>query len=561
MVAKRLRGSDTMSDDDFFYNGQVDNLSYSYNPDFIGPVQQQQLFNAAKEVIDKMSGAGPNDDADRATVNMPPAALIKGRGAELGLISRGFQNKSVLKLPMGGAKLHNAFAEQLKAWQPVTCKMQFAYKGILNVNNSLSDSRLIYTRYYTHQFVRHGQVSINSSSYNSETTNWNHTLGPDDSSVRLQPPAGSAYAAGPAGYSTGLKTPYRYPRNQDWQAMRLSNILLENIGWNANPCKFVSTGATGTSASSPAALSLTSCQVYANAPLYTVDSQPSVNSQPSLQPRDMAFNDPPTASTSCYYRSQFGTGNLSYQFCNDGTSPVVVDVVVTQLKKGQSCDNFDSYKTLLNDSFGQGYLNMCFANRGVIDMAGLQPVSTDPFLNAKVEFMPEKALKYVNYETTGGANAPKGIKFVARDQFIVDAGSVKPYTMNLPAQNYDARDYNYDNFSVDDKTYCISVAFSTVATPVIESGTVGVAVLDRRGNSCNVSVTGTYTEQVHPVYLAEYANNFYINGILHKPYFPTGYPAAGLRRSNILPTETATRSTADTSAFIDVGATNTQAGA
>jgi len=552
---KFLRGSndDETMDESQFLEVSNNPLAYSMNPDYMSASAQQSFFRNAKRAVDAMNGAGEGDDVDRATVNLPPAAIVRGRGAELGLISRGFQPKSRLKIPMGNAKLHNAFAEQLKAWDPVLCKMQFVYKGILNVGYAVNDNGP--TRYCTHQFYRHSSL-VNNALHADTTQAWNLTLGPDVSLIRALPPVGSAYSV-PAGYNTSLVSSCRYPPNETHHSVRLSRVLLENIGWNANPIKYVGTGVGSVGLVS--ALSTTQAVVYANCPLQTVDVMSAQQSLPALQPRDMTFATSPLNSTSCYYRSQFGVGGISYQFANDGNAPVVVDIVVTKMKKGQKFATLADYVSALKASFGQGYLNMCMGNRGVVDMQGLYPQATDVFLNSKVEFMPEKALAFYDQNGVASGQAPRGITFVARDQFIIDAGSVKPYSLQLPALNYDARDYDQSQFHVDDLSYCVSIGYSTLAIPVVESGTVGVAVIDRRGGSLNVTCSGVYTEKVHPVYLAEYNNNFYINGVLQAPYFGTTPPT--LARQTILPAETANRGNTVASSYIDLGATNTQSGA
>ena len=556
---KYLRGSDnddetmTWEDSSQFTQVSGNPLAYSMNPDYLSAADQQTFFRNAKRAVDQMNGAGQGDDVDRATVNLPPAAVVPGRGAELGLISRGFQTKSRLKIPMGNAKLHNAFAEQLRAWEPVLCKMQFVYKGILNVAYAINDTGA--TRYCTHQFYRHS-AAVNNSLHADTTLLWNETLGPDVSLIRQIPPAGSAYSV-PSGYNTSLVSCVRYPQNQAKQAVRLTRVLTENIGWNANPIKFVGTGA-GT-VGSVNTLQLANQAVYANAPLQQVDGITAIQSLPALQPKDMNNATAPANSTACYYRCQTGVGSVSYQFANDGNAPVVVDIVVTKMKKGQKFATTDNYVTALKNSFGQGYLNMCLGNRGVVDMQGLYPQIDDVFLNSKVEFMPQKALSFYDQNAVASGQAPRGITFVARDQFIVDAGSVKPYSLQLPALNYDPRDYDQSNYHVDDLSYCVSVAYSTLAIPVVESGTVGVSVIDRRGASLNMTCSGVYTEKVHPVYLAEYNNNFYINGILQAPYYGTTPPT--LARQSILPVETANRGSTVASSYIDLGATNTQSGA
>lgn len=512
---------------------------------------QQATLSGAKRLVDQMTGAG-EQDIDRDNVNMPPAAIIPGRGAEVSIISKGFQPGSRLKIPGGGAKIHNAFAEQIKAWEPVTAKCSFAYKGLLNVSFVASDHPK--TRYYSHQFFRHCHLGINNQSHADNTTAWNTTLGPDASFTRLVPASGgSAYTAVTVANTT-LSSAYRFPPSGSTQVIRLTRNMLENIGWNANPFKHV----TATTTAVNNTLTTSTPVVYADASTYAVDTiANATKSLPSQQPRNMSIGGALTDSASSYYRSQFGSGLVNYQFCNDGTTPIVVDVVITKLKKGEVVGTPSDYVINLESAYKQGYLNMCLGNRGVVDLGGDGLNSSDIFSDSKVEFMPAKCLKYYNKANT---NEPRPFVHVVRDQFIVDAGSVKPYEFKMPSINYYAADYDALNNYVDDLTYCVSIAFSTLSTPCIETlvGS-GNAIIDRRGNSLNMSVTGTYTERCHPVYLSEFNNNWFTNGILSKPVY-LGTPPT-IARSTVIPPEMATRGSTQGSAYIDTGASNTVSGA
>lgn len=512
---------------------------------------QQATLSGAKRLVDQMTGAG-EQDIDRDNINMPPSAIIPGRGAEVSIISKGFQPGSKLKIPGGGAKIHNAFAEQIKAWEPVTAKCSFAYKGLLNVAFTAGVNPK--TRFYTHQFFRHASLSINSSTHADNTTAWNNTLGPDSSYTRLVPASGGSAYAVLAGVNTTLKSPYRFPQTGGHQAIRLTRNMLENIGWNANPYKHM----TATTTTLSSTLTYTTPVVYADASNYVIDNaSQATKSLPSQQPRNMSQADGAVGSASSYYRSQFGSGLVNYQFCNDGTTPIVVDVVITKLKKGEAVGAPSTYVTNLENAYKQGYLNMCLGNRGVVDLEGEGINSSDVFDNSKVEFMPAKCLRYYNRANT---NEPRPFVHVVRDQFIVDAGSVKPYEFKMPPINYYAPEYNAENDFIDDLTYCVSVAFSTLSTPAIETITgAGSAIIDRRGNSLNMSVTGTYTERCYPVYLSEFNNNWFTNGILTVPQY-IGTPPA-ITRSTVIPPEMSTRGSTQSSAYIDTGASNTLSGA
>lgn len=515
---------------------------------------QERVFKRARRSVDKASGADLRSNIDRSNQSMPYSAVIVGRGAEVGQIGRQFQPCSTLKLPAKGAKLHNAFAEMCKAWGGVDCRMSFAYKAILPVN--FTANTLPVTRFYTHQIFRHKLNGINAGSFADTTTNWHQTLGPDDSLIRAVPPTGSATAA-ITGWDTSIRSPFRMPTNGTVQWARLTQTHKENIGWNCNPFKFKSSSdQTTQSGLTPA----TSVLCYANAPLLALDDNTPVTTMPGQQPK-AATTGNMTNDTSCYYRTQNDEGLITYQMCNDGTTPVVCDVVITQLKKGEYLSSDDltngAIKSLEN-AYGQGYMNMCLPQRGVINFDGQIPTLNDPFFNSRVEFMPAAALKYYNGVTAAGTTLHP-FKQVARDQFIIAAGSIKPFKFKLPSENYYAPDYDQGGGNhLCDYTYIVSVAFSTVATPVVESNTGATAstIIDRRGNALNVSVTGTYSERPLPCYLSEYNNNYYVNGVLRTPYYTATIPT--ITRANIIPPEEATRSTQNSTAQSIVGPFTTE---
>lgn len=511
----------------------------------------QQAAQAAGRKRARNESGQSRSEMERSNITLPHAFFMPGRGAELSQLTKGYQGFSKLNLPPGNAKIHNAFAEMSKQWSPVECGAAFAYKGILN--STVVAGSPAPTRFYTHQFIRHYGNYVNGPSYASNTTNWNNTLGPDSSLVRKIPANnGSAYgAADVSGFSGNLISPYRYPQQGDWQAMRLTRVVLENIGWVANPLKFI----TDRAATASASLASTYPYVY-NDPLYQVgySAAYAVNSHPNLQPRNMAVNDN-AKDTACYYRCQQGVGSVAYQFANDGTTAVVVDIVVHKLKKGQTQTSFSTATTALENQYKQGYLNSQLANRGALDLSGAAPSDVDIFVDSKVEFMPKQCLKYT---PSTADRSPRPFVQVTRDQFIVAAGSVKPYKFNLPALNYDARNYN-STAVVDDLTYIVSVAFSTAPVPIIESGTSAYAVVDRRGNSLNMSVTGNYNEKPHPVYLSDFNPQWYLNGVLNAPYYQTAVPT--LYRSEIISPDTASRGPLDSTSYIQVGPSNTTPGA
>ena len=140
--------------------------------DTLSQSSQQNVINDAQHAAEQLSG-GNTRDFERSNISMPGAALIPGRGAELPMINNQFQKPSRLKLKPSGAKMHNAFAEQVKAWGPVDCKMSFAYKAILPVVLAANVSPP--TRFSNHMFFRHC-ANVNAGNYSSETTAWHNTF-------------------------------------------------------------------------------------------------------------------------------------------------------------------------------------------------------------------------------------------------------------------------------------------------------------------------------------------------------------------------------------------------
>jgi len=187
-------------------------------------------------------------------------------------------------------------------------------------------------------------------------------------------------------------------------------------------------------------------------------------------------------------------------------------------------------------------------------------------------------------------------KQVARDQFIVSAGSTRNWSMSLQAMDYYASRYaqwqagpppdpppgggpyalieGYDNESncVDDLSYIVSIGVSGVPAPYVEynkgdaypDSTVPLAsVIDRRGTACSVSVTGAYKETCHPVYLSQVHTDTYINGRLDIPMydFPTlPKDVPQLTTNDIASIAQAVRTTDVSSALIGMGPFNTVGG-
>jgi len=521
-----------------------------------------------------------------------PAQMRMGRGAELS-----FQQQNVLspiKFKTGetkGASIIPAFSRERMLYKPQVVSMAFAYKMQLETpkfwNN---DNELPINRFVVHNVYRHVLTSTQNTSPNSiygkNTQSWNNTLGPDKSYVRklgaeLNGDTGTGSAYGVPNVNTGLnntlQSPYRYPQNGEFMYTRMSRRMTENLGWNANPMKIAAID------SGPGTVTgLTPLLVYANADVstgITMDSMPNLAPPSSTQTTQFG--------ASYYYRSQNSRGEISYNFNNEGTNPIVVDIVITRLKKGNAMIKKDFLSSLVQ-VYQDGYLNYSYANRNQQDLQGQPPNAADVTTNARGPFLPAKALdnyKLTRSPLTGSYFKEQShpYKQVARDQFIISGGATRQWSMYMQAIDYDARKYSQfqsidlpvafpiiDNDQecacVDDLSYCISIAISGVPAPFIEQPSASDivtdptnAVIDRRGTSSSCAITGLYKEHCHPVYLSMSNNETYINGKLDIPHFDeSATPTLGT--ADILSIANATRTSDVDTALIAMGPLNTVGG-
>lgn len=417
---------------------------------------------------------------------------------------------------------------------------------------------------------------------------WHCTLGPDSAYVRVGPGDAAAVAAGTSGpwwnepnlnsdgdgyvsvtgnpapsllasqtvaipnqhapgLAVTLKSPFRTPVNFQEMKTRLCIQQLENISWNLNHLKFKSpanTDATGT-------LSAVPLKVYDNAVLneFASGSTCPSNSLAWQQPAQQAYPGSGRFATNGIYKVQFGPGSVSYQFCNNASSPCIVDCVWVRLKKGLNSEaqalGFGGITTtqMIVNQCARGYLNRSYANQGVVQLAGKIPDATDVSINAECEFLPTSGFNFSSPSTTVVtqstlAGALNAFAVVSRDQFIVPAGAVKPWRTTFPSMNYDARNWDTNKANTDDRTVFLMFGFSGVTTCRLESNmgdvnstTEGVSgvptnafvgqyqVIDRAPTSVDMSVTGNYLERPKPCYLTEFVNKFYIRGVLNEPSF------------------------------------------
>jgi len=563
---------------------------------------QNAVMGAAEKASSGLSGAAAMDIGENPVL---PAQLIPGRGAELA--SSGMLVLAPIKFKTGeppGPKLTSAYGRERLMYTPQTALQAFAFKMQLAQPDYIRDEDETppVTRFVVHNVFRHVLAGPNNTGYSelpygTGSVLWNQTLGPDRSFVRKAgsvfydvPGQGSAYSIPPAtsGLVNTLSSPFRYPVNGDFMFTRMTRQLMENLGWNANPLKFMSV-----QPGSGDAVATSSLQVYGNA---VASNDALIYSMPNRVPADAT--SPSQKGSSFGYRSQNSQGKISYNFNNDGTNPVCVEIVITRVKKGHQLTAVQLKESMVQ-AYETGYLNYSYANRNQANFSGAAPGPEDVTTNSRGPFLPAKALS--NYKLTllndGQFQTNQSShpwKQVARDQFIVSAGSTRNWSTSLQAMDYYANRYpqwqappppepapgtfvpsaGLDNESncVDDLSYIVSIAVSGVPAPYVEynkgdaypDATASLAsVIDRRGTACSVSVTGAYKEVCHPVYLAQTHTDTYINGRLDIPMYdfpttPAGVPQ--LTTNDIANIGQAVRTSDANSALIGMGPFNTVGG-
>jgi len=552
------------------------------------PSQSQQEQSAgsankrAREVNGQNSSISPNDGV------CVPAMFNAGRGAELGLINKLIDAPLKFKTGEnpGPSRPHDPLASSLQLYKPLRFNQAFAWKAHVPLQSFASGN--LVNRGYVHNVFRHynygtwGSSSGVYSDYAPGTIGWNKTLGPDKAQTRKPPQATTLAEAAlvARGFNTTLESPYRNPSWGEVMYSRMTQQFLENMSWAAHPFKYVQP-----QEGSDGALDTTSPVVYKNAGT-------AYEQYPRSMPAQQPLSPTTEQSSPYYYRTQMGRGKVAYDFSNDGSGPVVIDVVINKVKQGKTWDSavvngLTGNSSMLDDVYKNGYKRMAEANRnlgGINGLSGQEPLPEDCLYNSRIEFMPKAALKYAANITTGQGTGQidQPFKQIARDQFIISAGATRHWSFELPALDYDARRYSNSNSgaaSVDrviisdictDFTYIVSIAFSSVSLPLTENPVVPVgpglipgtygAVIDRRPADCNISVTGAYQETCHPVYLSkDTLSTVYINGALDVPLYTT--PPTTMRAVEIANLSQVTRDATSSSAYVNVGALNTLSGA
>lgn len=437
---------------------------------------------------------------------------------------------------------------------------------------------------------------------------WHSTLGPDASLIRVGthgktssnqvvagtwrgPATTSGHIFGTLDIDTAaaantLISPYRYPRDMEVMYSRVNRQLLENYGWMLNPFKFTSfsRNASSEGITSDGTPQRTTVELWSNPDSVSLDFN-SVSNQSNKKwsyPANVnnRIGTNVTDPKGFEWHSQFGPGKLAYQFSNDGTNPVCIDICVVGIKKDSPVP-----VELLQNICNYNYAINKFANIGDTNLNGFQCTnqstsSTLPDLdlgseewhkNAKLPFMPDAcfknpqsyldaipdSMKPTSYhalqlydQLEQGKKNP--FKVVKRDQFIVSSGSSRAWNTTLPSIKYRPELYEDVSYpppsddqnraeenavTADEYTFVLCIGASGMPKPVEEVytankpfnndgaeaiGSVDMkTIIDRQPSTCNVSVVGTYKETIYPSFPKDVSSVNFINGRLTEPYFET----------------------------------------
>jgi hypothetical protein len=479
---------------------------------------QEAMEKNVKRKIDSMSGSQNN-----RKVGLKVAQFIPGKGLEVPGAQVENDPSIYCSLGLKGDKLVDPLDETFKRVKGRQVSMDFAFKLINNRDGLLTHDKQ--TRVTVMNCFRH----VNPDSFNKDVTgwhetingsaaevlakqtsnqNWNKTLGPDASLIRRgtggkdsgnvgvecgtwrgvngtnAPDTAGSYANTPTNPANTLMSPFRYPIDMEIMYSRVNRQLLENYGWLLNPFKFYSSQ-YNTGVSSYSNPNLVNVQGWSNPGDDVMDFTKSVSSD---YQSDRKSSFPCQINTSqvtssvggdgFQWHSQFGPGKLSYQFQNDGTNPVCIDICVVGIKKDSSVP-----VDLMQHICKYNYAIHKFANNGATNVNGFQSSASSGAVdesfgenewhdNAKMPFMPDVCFKNpqsyldaVDYDPSGPQNPvlvakelfqqtqqgkKNPFKVVKRDQFIVSSGSSRAWNTTLPSIKYRPQLYEDVDYPLED---------------------------------------------------------------------------------------------------------------
>ena len=531
---------------------------------------QEAMEKNVKRKLDSMSGSQNN-----RKLGLQVAQFIPGKGLEVPGAQVENDPSIYCSLGLKGEKIVDPLDETFKSVKGRQVSMDFAFKLINNRDGLLSHDKK--TRVTVMNCFRH----VNPDSFNKYVTgwhesisgsaaviaakqksnqNWNLTLGPDASLIRRATygkdsahvgtecgtwrgvngdnasDVSSSYAYPHDAKANTLMSPYRYPLDMEVMYSRVNRQLLENYGWLLNPFKFVK-WQNNSAVQNSTAVGTGNLVTWTNPGHDVLDFNDFVTSSDRRKSSFPCQVNENTDYGSFDWHSQFGPGKLNYQFQNDGTNPVCIDICVVGIKKDQPVP-----VDLMQHICKYNYAIHKFANKGATNVNGFQSTKdTDSGSvnvtygenewhdNAKMPFMPDVCFK--NPQSYLDAIGPlqtnthaipsmvnetydqllqgrkNPFKVVKRDQFIVSSGSSRAWNTTLPSIKYRPQLYNdvtypyefpagysMDNVNLDkmittsdEYTFVLCIGASGLPKPVEE-------ILQRRENAGDVMQTdGTTT--------------------------------------------------------------------
>ena len=558
---------------------------------------QESMQKHVKKKLDSMSG--PDDNRKRG---LKVAQFIPGKGLEVPGTQLQQDPSIYCSLGLKGTKLVDALDKTFDTISGKQVSIDFAFKLICdpNLGDKEKKSRITVGNCFRH---------VNPDSFNYRKTGtfqtpdsdaevdaniaWHSTLGPDASYIRRGPnglhttgqlagtwrgttttggmsqvyvPSGGGYVwdadEGEAKKANSLVSPYRYPNDMEMMYSRLNRQVLENYGFSLNRFRFVDSrgyGSSQTNIDSFTGSNYIDCYPVPSSALmnfpktFTAAESDLKNSFPAqinnlIKPftGDHIPSQQDTSSTRYEYHSQLGSGKLNYQFSNDGTNPVCIDLCVVGVKKGENV-SID----LLNNFCTYNYQVNRFANNQRMNLNGYS-TEFDPIINqqservdfdrgsgewhsdAKLPFVPDECFKNpqsyvdaVNFQpgTPNPALAAKEVadalmqgkknpfKIIKRDQFIVSSGATRAWNTTLPSikyrpQIYEDIEYPLDPAgtndwlesnkvisTADEYTFVLLVGASGISKPIEEL--YPEQTTDENGNVRNVSAVLSKTITDH----------------------------------------------------------------
>lgn len=584
---------------------------------------REKMEKSVKKKLNNMSG--PDDNRKRG---LKVAQFVPGKGLEIGGVQEHTDASIYCSLGLKGDKLENALEKTFETISGKKISMDFAFKLICKPDLSSKDKK---SRVTALNCFRH----VNPDSYNYKMTgayesptssdqikankNWHTTLGPDASYIRRGPEGledtgvragtwrGGSDIGGLAKYWDGtywqvnvgtsrvansLYSPYRYPNDMEIMYSRINRQVLENYGFSLNKWRFRMSHISNTAETFD--LASTTAALLWRGPgaglMNFPDTANTLNddlkaSFPAIINTNFISKDTGVSTSQAgnkpdiyEYHSQFGPGKLNYQFSNDGTNPVCIDICVVGVKKSERA----SVNTL-KQLFSYNYNLQKFTNNRGVNVGGYsapkRPLGSgigneeidfdfgneEWHTDAKLPFIPNECFKnppsYLKAVPAPGSEYHSSLmynaleqgrknpfKLIKRDQFIVSSGSTRAWNTTLPSIKY--RPQLYENISyptieasnnvheidttADEYTFILLIGacgmskpmeelypaqteneLGEIRTPEILKSTIS----DHEPSSCNVSVVGTYTETCMPAYPVDLSDKVFINGRLALPYF------------------------------------------